>query len=383
LRVVHVVTYVSKYGSFGGPTAVAISQLSALAREGHHVELVAGWDGRGVIDIPGVKISLFKAIKLWPGFTGIISPHLFVYLFSTLKPGDKLHIHLGRDLITLTASAIGILKSIEYIVQTHGMVMPKKSRAVRFLDVVITQRVLQNAKRVLVLTNEEFDGIRHVKGSADRVIQIANGIADTKIEYPTREMRSILFLARLHPRKRVLAFVEMCRLLVDEGIEFKAEIIGPDEGDLPRVKAAIRQLELAQSVSYEGPLRQGAAVDRLASSGVYVLPSFGEVFPMTVLEALVARTPVVTTDQSGLAALLEERHAAIITDGSPRELMLAVKRIFDDNTERELLVENGLKALKTTFSIDAIADQLIKIYQDKNENQSGRDISKWNKQRIV
>ena len=142
MKIVHVVTYVSENGSFGGPTAVAIAQLKALGAQGHEVELVAGWDGRGQIAVPGVKISLFKTFRVWPGFTGLISPALFFHLLKNVGRGSKLHIHLGRDLMTQITAIIAMIKSVEFFVQTHGMIMPKRQKIIKFLDYFSTRPIL-------------------------------------------------------------------------------------------------------------------------------------------------------------------------------------------------------------------------------------------------
>ena len=143
--------------------------------------------------------------------------------------------------------------------------------------------------------------------------------------------------------------------------------IGRDEGDLPALQEAITKLNLDSHVKYEGTLSQGSAVERLAQAGVFVLPSFGEVFPMTVLESLVAGTPVVTTDQSGLAGLLTRWNAAIVTDGSPQQLMEAVSKILTDPKERKILTSNGSMAVEEEFSIDIVANQLSRMYLASNK----------------
>lgn len=368
MRIVHVVTYVSRDGSFGGPTAVALAQLSSLAKQGHEVELVSAWDGHEVLEVPGVKVNLFKARKLWPGFTGIIAPSLILYLIKSLDRETAFHIHLGRDLVTLGAATIGLLKSISYVVQTHGMVMPSTKKLTKILDQILTRRVLTSANKVLVLTKVEERGVSQVKRSCDGIVQIPNGISTMDTTEIVRDERTILFLARLHPRKRVLAFVEMCSLLANEGVAFQAYVIGPDEGDLEPLQRAIKRMNLSDYVIYEGSIRQGSSIERLAQAGIFVLPSFGEVFPMTVLESLAAKTPVVTTSQSGLASQLSFLKAAIITDGSPQELMASVKEILNNRDKRDMLVLNGVKAIENEFSIATITQKLEVIYSNSKSN---------------
>jgi glycosyltransferase involved in cell wall biosynthesis len=362
VRIVHVVTYVSVDGAFGGPIAVAIAQLTELARQGHDVELLAGWDGKAVIDAQGVKVTLFKVRRIWPrGFSGLWAPGLARAASMRARSGAAIHIHLARDLITLSA-ARAVSRNARPVLQTHGMVMPDNRLKARLLDRFFTGRVLSRARRVLALTEREQLGLTEVARGPIVLERIANGVSLQAAPGPARRPNEVLFLARLHPRKRVMSFARMSKILVDGGVAVTCVVVGPDEGDLPLLKAFVKEHSLEKSLVYEGVLPTGRAVHRLAQAGVYVLPSTAEVFPMTVLESLASGTPVVTTHDSGIAPQLASLKAAELTDGTPERLADAVQRILAEEELRESLVSNGYKGLETTFSITAVAAQLSAIY---------------------
>jgi glycosyltransferase involved in cell wall biosynthesis len=215
----------------------------------------------------------------------------------------------------------------------------------------------------LVLTDVEAEAIRTISRGQAEVEIIANGIALAPQSRKSRDERSLLFLARLHPRKRVLAFAEMCRLLRDKGTEFRAYVVGPDEGDLGRLHDYINKFDLSEHISYEGAVGPGQSGEWLAASGVFILPSVGEVFPMTVLEALAGGTPVVTTADSGLAPKLSALGAAIITDGSPEAMAAGVEKILQEPEFRKSLCAGGFSAVNSELSIAAVAGKLESIYR--------------------
>jgi glycosyltransferase involved in cell wall biosynthesis len=86
---------------------------------------------------------------------------------------------------------------------------------------------------------------------------------------------------------------------------------------------------------------------------------------MTVLEALAAGTPVVTTNDSGIAPHLSALQAAEITDGTPEQLADAAQRILTRESLRDSLVSNGYRGLASTFSIEAVAQRLATLYGKK------------------
>lgn len=358
----HVVTYVSADGSFGGPLSVAIAQTRELACQGNTVELLAGWDGSQKLSIPGVTVRLFRTWRLGPSFTGLISPGLWWYIIKSRSHTKIAHIHMGRDLISLISAYIAMLLKVPFVVQTHGMVQVRRSYIVRMLDFVTTRRIFRKSKSIIALTEAEIAEVTAVAKSDVRIKLIVNGVSHTDTSDVVRNQKRILFLARLHPRKRVLEFAAMCKILREQNLDFEAIVVGPDEGDLSALRAYIKANDLDAVLSYRGSIEPGTAVKTLAASGIFVLPSFGEIFPMTVLESLVAGTPVVTTRDSGMAPVLSALGAADITDGTAANLAASVTRLLTDEEYRIAMVRCGTTAITNEFNIQSVVRCLEEIY---------------------
>src|SRR6185312_11172960 len=112
----------------------------------------------------------------------------------------------------------------------------------------------------------------------------------------------VLYLARLHERKRPALFVETARDILSEGIDARFTLIGPDGGEGAKVREAItRGREFETSINWEGSLPPEKTADRMAHASIYVLPSVDEPFSMSVLEAMAIGLPVVITESCGLA----------------------------------------------------------------------------------
>jgi glycosyltransferase involved in cell wall biosynthesis len=139
---------------------------------------------------------------------------------------------------------------------------------------------------------------------------------------------------------------------------------GADEGSLATVRRLIAAHGLDDVVSYRGALDYAGAARAYAKAAVYVLPSVDEPFPMTVIEALSAGTPVVCTDSCGMADELERRGAAMVTDGSPQAMADVVCDLLADEKKRRALVKAGHRAVEEAFSIHAVAGRLEEIYRD-------------------
>ncbi|MGW1711693.1 glycosyltransferase [Streptomyces sp. NPDC002156] len=371
MRLVHVVTLVSDDGAFGGPTSVAVAQLEECAARGHDVTLVSLWRGRARASerVGTVRFVSRPARRLVPGrgCLGLAHPLLLWDLWRAMGRADTVHLHAGRDLVSLAGLAVARLRRTDFVTQTHGMVEPRTGLVARVFDSLYVP-LLRRARCCLVLTERERRALTEVLGpDGPPLVSLPNGLR-TSGERPgtrPRDDNQVIFLARLHPRKRPEAFVEMAALVHKEIPEARFTLYGADEGSLAAVNGLVMDRGLTDVVSYGGALEHSAALEAYRRAAVYVLPSVHEPFPMTVLEALAEGTPVVCTDSSGIAAELERGQAALVTDGSPEALADAVAALLVDEQLRSRLAEAGRRAIDEVFSIRAVVDQLEGIYQDR------------------
>jgi glycosyltransferase involved in cell wall biosynthesis len=368
VRIAHILTLISGDGAFGGPVTVAYEQAEALAKRGHTVTLIAGWDGvTPAPKIAGVRVRLFRVRRAIPvtRFGGLVAPGLMRHLIRNRDKYQIAHVHLARDLITLGAAQIATATGVPYAVQTHGMIGPDRRVMARSMDAVLTRRMLRRAGRVFALTPHEERSLTQVNMADGLQLQrLGNGIAYEKhTGANTSEGNEVLFCARLHPRKRVLTFVDMAEELVQRNVGAKFAIVGPDEGDLARLRSRIMNGH-SHYVSYEGALSPAAVRMKMSKAAVYVLPSVNEPFPMTVLEAMAAGTPVVLTASCGIAPVLATEGAAMVTDGTPRQLADAVEAILADRALRRAMITRAYAVLEQQFSVGSVAAALERAYVD-------------------
>jgi glycosyltransferase involved in cell wall biosynthesis len=366
MRILHVATLITPDGAYGGPIRVAVNQLRELASLGHEVELVAGTRGFGENlpdEIDGVPVRLFDVRQAIPhvGYAGLTAPGLKQYVRRHLPDVDVVHVHLARDLITMPVAAMVARSLTPLVVQPHGMIIEPKNGLAKIFDRLFTSRILPECKSVLTLTDDEAASLRIVAGSGVNLESIINGVPSHEMPDAADQM-DVLFLARLQERKRPQLFVQMALQLLEEGFDATFSLVGPDEGQAAAVEKLIADSGASDKVRWEGALAPHLTIDRIAACGIYVLPSVGEVFPMSVLEAMSVGRPIVITSSNGLAVPLRSSSAAVVVDESLDGLVDAVRTLLQNRALRDEVGANARDAAERNYTMRVVAHQLELAY---------------------
>lgn len=365
MKIAHIVTYTSADGAFGGPTRVALGQAKALAELGHEVTVFAGSppDEAADIERDGFRLRTFPVQKVAPfgGFATLRPRGLQAAVRAQASELDVAHVHLARDLATLPAALTLRKARVPYVAQTHGMIDRSDKRLASLLDRLATRRALGGAASWLLLTPEEESDLAEV-ATPGRLRAVRNGVELRQMTPLDERDDTVLFLARLHERKRPLAFVEMAERLAHDLPDTNFLLVGPDEGEGPAVTRAITASGLGDRLKWVGALSPDETASAMASARVYVLPAVNEVFPMTVLESFVAGTPVVTTSSLGIASDCERYGAAVVTDGTVAALADAVLRVRTHDDVSESLRRGAVSYVEAELDIRGVARDLQDEY---------------------
>lgn len=365
MRVLSVVTLVSPLGEYGGPLRVAVNQARQLIAHGHDVVIAGSARGYDHLprDIEGVPAQLHPAVTLLPrvGFAGVGSPGLWRWLRQHATDFDVVHVHAARDLVTLPAARIAASRGVPYVLQPHGMIDPSRRLLARPLDAALTRPVLRGARHVLHLTSLERAGLVEVAGELP-LVHVPNGVPP-QTEVAEADRPTVLYLARLAPRKRPVLFVEAARRVARTHPTTTFLLVGPDEGEGAAVDEAMaRAVSEGVDISWGGALAPDQTVEMMRRASVYVLPSVDEPYPMSVLEAMSVGLPVVVTDTCGLAATVREAQAGHVVDDSLDALVDAIDRLLGDPAGAREEGANGRRLVRYQLSMSSVVRQLESLY---------------------
>lgn len=365
INVLHILSVYSSDGSSGGPVRVALSQIAALRDTGVQSTLIglATKPERAIAKgSPGVRLFAGLHIPL-VGPAGAMSPSLLWWLLWNHRKFDLVHVHLSRDLVTLPAALIVLGTDMPFVTQTHGMIDGSTRRLARVIDQIATIRILRRANRVLALSGQEVADLQEVAGSLQNASVMPNTTnVPEHVTRPRHDRPEVLFLARMHARKRPELFVQMAVALLSRGYDVDFRLVGPDEGATLGAMKIAAQAGFGDRIIWEGSIPANLVSDRMAAADIYVLPAEKEPFGLTVIEALAVGTPVVLTDDAAIARDIDQDECGIVFDGTSEALATAVARYLDDPDLWARHSANARQAAAARYSSGRTGPELLTQY---------------------
>lgn len=142
-------------------------------------------------------------------------------------------------------------------------------------------------------------------------------------------------------------------------------------GDGPRADEARRMvshLGLKQAVAFLGFRTDIPKI--LAALDIFVFSTHTEGFGLAVLEAMAAGLPVVVSRVGGLQEIVEhEQNGLLVAPGDSAALCAAVRRLIDDASLREALIEGGRRSVYEEFSLARMCESYRDLYRSVAERR--------------
>ncbi len=118
------------------------------------------------------------------------------------------------------------------------------------------------------------------------------------------------------------------------------------------IEQTIRERGLEQIVTLAGTRKDVA--DLLAASDVFLMSSISEGIPLTVIEAMAARRPVVATAVGGLPELVEHGVTGFLAPSGDDALLAAsLIELYRDPDLRERMADVAVQRAAEKFSLTA------------------------------
>ena len=258
--------------------------------------------------------------------------------------------------------------SLRYAVLTHGIDVWGLRQGVKYAglnnaDIIITvsrytkDRMVGNGidKDKIKLLQDTVDTSLFYPKSADK-----NLLAGLKIE----NKKILLTVGRISSSERYKGHDTMLRVLKALGEEYVWLVIGSGD-DLSRLRQKSKELGIAEKIRFLEEISNDRLVDYYNLCDVFVMPSKGEGFGITFLEAMACGKPVIGGNSDGSTEpLMNGKLGFLIDPDSAEEIIQAINLVFtvkENRTNANYLI----KEIASNFGIQVFNKKAKEIFRNK------------------
>jgi glycosyltransferase involved in cell wall biosynthesis len=349
-RIVMVGTHLETMG--GISSVVGVYQDAGLF-ERHPIEyLVSHRDG-------GSFLKARTALRAWSRLMGLLVG----------RKVELLHVHMShrascwRKLCFLWPA---IAMGVPVIIHLHGSEFaeffdrecsPRRQRLIR--------STFDRAARVIVLSESWRRWVRGMCGNP-QVITLHNPVSvppATPESAPERQAGSMLFLGRLGRRKGTYDLLDALGQIDGQGNALQLWLCG--DGEVEACREAAAKLGIADKVQFLGWVRGDEKEQLLKTASVYVLPSYREGLPMSVLEAMAAGLPVVSTRIGGIPEAVTDGVEGFLIDAGDTAALTDRLQLLTSAPQQAARMGRAARArVEAEFSAHVIVPRLEAMYAD-------------------
>jgi glycosyltransferase involved in cell wall biosynthesis len=389
MRILCISNYYKPAYVYGGPVRCVSELCEALAKQDCTVTvLTTNVNGNELLDVPldrpvsvdGVEVFYYPIIRV-PPHSFFYSPALAKACHQKIKMFDivilqTMFTHTMGPAVTACNRA-----GVPYIVQTHGQLLPwslKQKRLKKMIyQTLIGRFYLEQASALHCTDPVEAAWVEHLGIKTPKII-VPNGI---KAEYfaqlpPRGRLRQkyqisehanlLLFLGRLHPKKRPDIAIEALAITRSLPRETHLMLAGPDEMQMAiALRTLAQRLGCENQLHFTGLLQTDDVLSALADSDLFLMPSEpeSENFGMSALEAMAAGLPVLVSDGVPVGRWAEASGAGRMIPCSKDAFRDAIRKMLNDPEHLKDMGRKGQALVQQKFDISIVTQQMLAQYR--------------------
>ena len=290
-----------------------------------------------------------------------------VFWVKCKAPVDLVHIHLSSGMSFYRKLIIfwfAKRRNIKVAVHLHGSVFKEFYEDGSRFQQRLVSWLFDQSDGIFVLSRHWKSFIEKI--SSNKQIYIINNGASVKLvgkKSTDPDKIVIAFMGRLGLRKGTYDLLEAFQMLSADIPE--ARLVLGGDGDINRVRSLVEEKGLSSQVEVLGWVSGDEKTDVFRRADIYALPSYNEGLPGSILEAMAASTPIVSTPVGGIPeAVIESQNGYLIEPGNVNALYLRLVELCQDKELRLLMGKESRRLIEQTFNLEKIIIDLQNAYKE-------------------
>ena len=338
--------------TMGGIASVIKVYVAAGLFELYHMEYLATHCDGGARRKLGIMLRAYARflVLLFSGRLGLLHVHVasrasfwrksFFFLLAFLcRVPTILHLH-GAEFGQFYADECG----------------PVQRALIRF--------VFNRASRVVVLSEAWKHWVETISSNS-RIDVIYNPVIlpPSVAAWHARQRGNILSLGRIGKRKGSFDLLDAAARVADKVSDLRLLYGGDGDADAARLHADTVGMQARLSLlGWVGPQERERYLN---SAYIYALPSYNEGLPMSVLEAMAAGMPILSTPVGGIPeAVTDGVEGFLVPPGDVAALADRLQQLLQDDVLAARMGTAARRKVEQCFSSQAVLPRLQTMYQE-------------------
>jgi glycosyltransferase involved in cell wall biosynthesis len=308
------------------------------------------------VDIERNEIAVFRDL--------LYTWRIYVWLRRT-RP-DFLLAYTAKPVIYgLVAGRLAGVMNRSALITGLGYALTGRSLKRRTLAWIVSRLyhvALKNCSCVMFQNPDDvalFKARRILPGGSRAVVMNGSGVDLQRFSpRPLPDERIFLLIARLLRDKGIREYADAARLVKARYPGVRFQLAGWTDANPEAIDKAELERWVAEGViEYLGPLEDVRPA--LAAARIYVLPSYREGTPRTVLEAMATGRPVITTDAPGCRETVQhEVNGLLVPVGDVPKLAAAMTRMIENPELAEAYAAAGLRMARERYDARVVSEAM-------------------------
>lgn len=371
------ILYIITISELGGAQRYVADLAINLPKNQYEVAVAAGGNGPLFDALAAQGIAVYRLKSL----VREINPLKDIAAYFEIK---KLIKKIKPDIVHLNSSKAGFIGSFaaksagvkKVIYTVHGFVFNEPMAGWKKALYKTVEKYSARAKDVLVCVSK-FDqqvGITQRIADPKKLVTIHNGISEP-IFLDRNDARRALNLpldkpvvgtvANFYPTKDLPNLVRAMQLVRQQFSAARCAIIGDGE-ERNTIEAEIKKSGLEQTVTLCGQYDQsGQYLNRhFKIFDIYICSSVKEGLPFSMLEAMAAGLPIVSTNVGGMPEIIQDGVTGLLVEPrNPKALADAIIKLLSDKQLADRLGEQAKQTVQAKFSLEQMVQATMEVYQ--------------------
>lgn len=253
------------------------------------------------------------------------------------------------------------------VVSIAGMGFLKNVAGLRVFVSWLNAIVNQLNSNLYYIFQNSYDRAVLGRGLAGRQITIPGSGVDLDLFAHTRlpGNKTILMVSRLIKEKGVLTFIEIARLALSQGADYRFVLVGGEDLKNPN-GLRLSQLRQAAPRNLEIYGERDDVNSILTQSEVFVYPSYyGEGVPKSVLEAMSVGRPVIALMNHGIEqCILNGINGYLLDFADPKAFLIKIDHLMSNPRLRDDMSKKGRALAERNFGEQGVAAQHLRFYRE-------------------